>query len=118
MCIEYRQDFEEKEKQMLDVNLEKVLADFGEALGVGLAFDKAGSCLLTVGDESPVVIQANVDDCSLTISSALRDAMPTAISLDQAQNLLALALDPYDRTEIRRLRDHPFGSPSRQHAHQ
>ena len=83
---------------MLDVNLEKVLADFGQALGVGLAFDEAGSCLLTVGDDSAVVIQANVDDCSLTISTALRGAMPTAISLNQAQNLLALALDPYDRT--------------------
>lgn len=84
---------------MLEVDLEKVLADFGEALGVGLAFDETGSCLLTVGDDNPVVIQANMDDCSLTVSTALREAMPEVISLDQAEDLLALALDPYDGTE-------------------
>ena len=82
---------------MLDVDVKKVLADFGDALGIELAFDKTGACVLTVGDETPVAIQANVEDSSLTLSSALRDAMPENMSLDQAQNLLALALDPYDR---------------------
>ena len=46
---------------MLDIDLEKVLADFGQALGVGLAFDEAGSCLLTVGDDCAVVVQAKAD---------------------------------------------------------
>ncbi len=82
---------------MVDVDLKKVLAELGETLGIGLAFDEAGSCMLTVDDETPVIIQANVEDSSLTLSSALRDAMPETMSLDQAQNLLALALDPYDR---------------------
>ena len=82
---------------MLDIDLKKVLADFGDALGIELAFDAQGACVLTVGDETPVAIQANVEDSSLTLSSALRDAMPDNMSLDQAQNLLALALDPYDR---------------------
>ena len=82
---------------MLDINLDKILAGFGEALGIDLAFDGSGACILNVGDDTPVIIQANVDDSSLTISSALMDAMPPAMSLDQAQNLLALALDPYDQ---------------------
>ena len=33
---------------MLDIDLKKVLAEFGDALGIGLAFDDAGSCMLTV----------------------------------------------------------------------
>ena len=82
---------------MLDIDLKKVLADFGDALGIELAFDAQGACVLTVGDETPVAIQANVEDSSLTLSSAVRDAMSENMSLDQAQNLLALALDPYDR---------------------
>ena len=82
---------------MVDVDLKKVLAEFGDALGIGLAFDDAGSCMLTVGDDIPLVIHANEEDSSITLSSALRDAMPETMSLDQAQNLLSLALDPYDR---------------------
>ena len=82
---------------MLDIDLKKVLADFGDALGIELAFDETGACILAVDDEAPVAIQANVEDSSLTLSSALRDAMPQTMSLDQIQNLLALALDPYDR---------------------
>ena len=82
---------------MVDVDLKKVLAEFGDTLGIGLAFDEAGSCMLTVDDETPVIIQANVEDSSLTLSSALRDAMPETMNLEQVQNLLALALDPYDR---------------------
>lgn len=82
---------------MLDVDLKKVLADFGGALGIELAFDETGACMLAVDDEAPVAIQANVEDSNLTLSSALRDAMPETMNLEQVQNLLALALDPYDR---------------------
>ena len=83
---------------MLDVDLDKILAEFGETLGVKLAFDEAGTCMMTVDDETPVIIQANAEDSSLTFSSALRDSMPETMSLDQVQNLLSLALDPYDRS--------------------
>lgn len=82
---------------MVHVDLKKVLAEFGDTLGIGLAFDEMGTCMLTVGDETPIIIQANEEDSSLTLSSALRDAMPETMSLDQAQSILALALDPYDR---------------------
>ena len=82
---------------MIDIDLKEVLAEFGDTLGIGLAFDEKGTCMLTVGDDTPIIIQANEEDSSLTLSCALRDAMPETMSLDQAQNILALALDPYDR---------------------
>ena len=46
---------------MVDVDLKKVLAELGETLGIGLAFDEAGSCMMTVDDETPVIIQANME---------------------------------------------------------
>lgn len=82
---------------MLAINLGKVLADFGEALGMELSFDENGACVLTVDDEAPVILQANEEDSSLTLSSALREELPANMNLDQAQNLLALALDPLDQ---------------------
>ena len=79
---------------MLKIDLEKVLAKFGQTLGLDLAFDGDGACALTLDDETPIVIQANEDDSSLTLSSALREELPTPLGLAQVENLLALALDP------------------------
>ena len=78
---------------MLKIDLEKVLAKFGQTLGLDLAFDGDGACALTLDDETPIVIQANEDDSSLTLSSALREELPTPLGLAQVENLLALALD-------------------------
>ena len=81
---------------MLKIDLEKVLAKFGQTLGLDLAFDGDGACALTLDDETPIVIQANEDDSSLTLSSALREELPTPMGLTQVENLLALALDPME----------------------
>jgi hypothetical protein len=82
---------------MLDIDLDKVLAEFGKALGMALAFDGNGACALAVDDETPVIVQANRDDSSLVLSSALRGELPEAMNLRKVGDLLALALDPLDR---------------------
>ena len=81
---------------MLKIDLEKVLAEFGQTLGLDLAFDGDGACALTLDEETPVVIQATEEDSSLTLSSAIREDLPTPLGLSQVENLLALALDPME----------------------
>ena len=82
---------------MLKIDLMKVLADFGETLGLELAFDADGACVLTLDEETPIVIQANEEDSSLTLSSALREDLPQSLRLAQVEDLLAVALDPMER---------------------
>lgn len=82
---------------MLTIDLEKVLAEFGQALGLDLAFDRDGTCMLTLDDETPVFLHATPEDSSLTLSSALRDELPAPLGLAQVEDLLALALDPMER---------------------
>ena len=79
---------------MLNIDLRKVLAEFGNTLGAELAFDAKGVCALTLNDETPIIIQMNDEDSSLTLSSTLRPALPEPLGLNQVENLLALALDP------------------------
>ena len=79
---------------MLNINIMKVLAEFGKTLGVELAFDANGVCALTLDEETPIIIQATEEDSSLTLSSTLRTALPEPLGLKHVENLLALALDP------------------------
>ena len=81
---------------MLKIDLGKVLSKFGQTLGLDLAFDGDSACALTLDDETPIVIQAIEDDSSLTLTSALREELPTPTGLAQVENLLALALDPME----------------------
>ncbi len=82
---------------MLKIDLRKVLAEFGKTLGLELAFDANGACVLTLDEETPIIIQMTEEDSSLTLSSTLRTALPEPLGLNQVENLLALALDPMAR---------------------
>ena len=81
---------------MLTIDLRKVLAEFGKALGTELAFDDNGTCALTLNEETPIIIQMIEEDSSLTLSSTLRTALPEPLGLNHVENLLALALDPME----------------------
>jgi len=82
---------------MLKIDLKKVLDEFGKTLGLELAFDANGACVLTLDEETPIIIQATEEDSSLTLSTALREELPRPLSLAQFEDLLALALDPMER---------------------
>jgi hypothetical protein len=82
---------------MLKIDLGKILAEFGNALGLELAFDDKGVCGLTLDEETPIIIQSTEEDSSLTLSSTLREALPDPMGLSQVENLLALALDPMEQ---------------------
>ena len=79
---------------MLNIDRRKVLAEFGNTLGAEFAFDANGACVLTLDEETPIIIQMNEEDSSLTFSSTLRKALPEPLGLKHVENLLALALDP------------------------
>jgi hypothetical protein len=53
--------------------------------------------VLTLDEETPIIIQAPEEDSSLTLSTTLREALPEPMGLSQVENLLALALDPMER---------------------
>ena len=82
---------------MLKIDLRKVLTEFGNTFGLELAFDANGVCVLTLDEETPIIIQATEEDSSLTLSTTLREALPEPMGLSQVENLLALALDPMER---------------------
>ena len=82
---------------MLKIDLRKVLAEFGEALGLELAFDDNGVCVLTLDEDTPIAIRAMEENSSLTLSSAIREELPQSLNLAQVEHLLALALDPMER---------------------
>ncbi len=82
---------------MLKIDLGKILAEFGNALGLELAFDDKGVCGLTLDEETPIIIQSTEEDSSLTLSSMLRSALPDPLGINQVENLFALALDPMVR---------------------
>jgi hypothetical protein len=82
---------------MLKIDLKKVLAEFGENLGLELAFDDDGVCVLTLDEETPIAIRAMEENSSLTLSSAIREELPHSLNLAQLEHLLALALDPMER---------------------
>ncbi len=82
---------------MLKIDLRKVLTEFGNTLGLELAFDANGVCVLTLDEETPIIIQATEEDSSLTLSTTLREALPEPMALSQVENLLALALDPIEQ---------------------
>ena len=82
---------------MLKIDLRKVLTEFGDTFGLELAFDANGVCVLTLDEETPIIIQATEEDSSLTLSTTLREALPEPMGLSQVENLLALALDPMER---------------------
>ena len=82
---------------MLKIDLRKVLTEFGNTFGLELAFDANGVCVLTLDEETPIIIQATEEDSSLTLSTTLREALPEPMALSQVENLLALALDPMEQ---------------------
>ena len=82
---------------MLKIDLGKVLAEFGENLGLELAFDDDGLCVLTLDEETPIAIRAMEENSNLTLSCALREELPQSLSHAQVEDLLALALDPMER---------------------
>ena len=82
---------------MLKIDLRKVLTEFGDTFGLELAFDANGVCVLTLDEETPIIIQATEEDSSLTLSTTLREALPEPMALSQVENLLALALDPMEQ---------------------
>ncbi|MBR0458730.1 MAG: CesT family type III secretion system chaperone [Victivallales bacterium] len=82
---------------MLKIDLRKVLAEFGEALGLELAFDDNGVCVLTLDEDTPIAIRAMEEDSSMTLSCAVREELPQFMSLSQVEDLLALALDPMEQ---------------------
>ena len=82
---------------MLKIDLRKVLTEFGNTFGLELAFDANGVCVLTLDEETPIIIQATEEDSSLTLSTTLREALPEPMGLSQVENLLALALDPMEQ---------------------
>ena len=82
---------------MLKIDLRKVLAEFGETLGLELAFDDDGVCVLTLDEETPIAIRAMEENSSLTLSSAIREELPQPLSLAQVEDLLALAYDPMEQ---------------------
>ncbi len=82
---------------MLKIDLRKVLTEFGNTFGLELAFDANGVCVLTLDEETPIIIQATEEDSSLTLSTTLREALPEPMALSQVENLLALALDPIEQ---------------------
>ena len=82
---------------MLNIDLKKVLAEFGQSLGLDLVFDGGGACVLALDEETPVILQASEEDSSLTLTSALRAELPSPLSLAQVEDLLALALDAAER---------------------
>ena len=82
---------------MLKIDLRKILADFGKTFDLELAFDPNGVCALALNEETPIIIQMNEEDSSLTLSSTLRKSLPEPLGLKHVENLLALALDPMER---------------------
>ena len=82
---------------MLKIDLKKVLDKFGKTLGLELAFDANGICVLALDEETPIIIQATEEDSSLTLSSVLRDDLPQPLGIAQVEDLLALALDPMEQ---------------------
>ncbi|MBP3731465.1 MAG: CesT family type III secretion system chaperone [Mailhella sp.] len=79
---------------MLTKNLDDILKEFGNTMGLDLAFDGNGVCELEIADTVGISIRASEEDGTLTISSVLRDDLPDPISYSAILDLLALALDP------------------------
>ena len=82
---------------MLNIDLRKVLEEFGNTLGLDLAFDDNGICVLALEEETTIVIQMTEEDSSLTLSCAFRDTLPQPLTHAQLGDLLSLALDPMVR---------------------
>ena len=79
---------------MLTKTLDDILKEFGEKLGLDLAFDEDGACRLELAKLVAVDIRANEDDGTLTLSAMVREDLPDPITYSTVLELLALALDP------------------------
>ena len=79
---------------MLTKTLDDILKEFGEKLGLDLAFDEDGACRLELAKLVAVDIRANEDDGTLTLSAMVREDLPDPITYSTVLDLLALALDP------------------------
>ena len=71
---------------MLKIDLRKVLAEFGEALGLELAFDDNGVCVLTLDEDTPIAIRAMEEDSSMTLSCAVREELHEHVPCRLAHN--------------------------------
>ncbi len=77
---------------MAKVDLDRLLASLGEALGIELAFDEDGVCELVVQDSFGVSLKKSEDDGTLTMFSSLCTDLPDPADYSLVLDLLEFNL--------------------------